>query len=100
MTRINLSPSCATQGRGAGRFQVCICNASAQLRRDYVRLRRDYVRKNQAEHVSERIDADTLRRRKLVRRSHFLTIIAAWVITVPVTAALAAGLYGLSLIMR
>jgi PiT family inorganic phosphate transporter len=64
------------------------------------RRRRDYVRKNQAEHVSERIDADTLRRRKLVRRSHFLTIIAAWVITVPVTAALAAGLYALSLTMR
>jgi PiT family inorganic phosphate transporter len=64
------------------------------------RRRRDYVRKNQAENVSERIDAETLRRRKLVRRSHFLTIVAAWVITVPVTAALAAGLYTLSLTMR
>jgi len=31
------------------------------------------------------------RRRKLVRRSHFLTIIAAWVITVP-AAALLSGL--------
>jgi len=93
MTRINLSPSCATQGSGAGRFQVSICSATALLRRDY-------VRKNQAEHVSERIDAETLRRRKLVRRSHFLTIIAAWVITVPVTAALAAGLYALSLTLR
>ncbi len=29
-------------------------------------------------------------RRKLVRRSHFLTIIAAWVITVPATALLSA----------
>ncbi|MDU9005171.1 inorganic phosphate transporter [Sedimentitalea todarodis] len=30
------------------------------------------------------------RRRKLVRRSHFMTIIAAWVITVPAAAALSA----------
>lgn len=32
-------------------------------------------------------------RRKLVRRSHFLTIIAAWVITVPAAALLSAGLF-------
>ncbi len=32
-------------------------------------------------------------RRKLVRRSHFLTIIAAWVITVPASATLSAGLF-------
>jgi PiT family inorganic phosphate transporter len=33
------------------------------------------------------------RRRKLVRRSHFLTIVAAWVITVPATAVLSAGIF-------
>ncbi len=33
------------------------------------------------------------RRRKLVRRSHFLTIIAAWVITVPAAALLSAGIF-------
>ena len=33
------------------------------------------------------------RRRKLVRRSHFLTIIAAWVITVPAAAMLSAGIF-------
>ena len=33
---------------------------------------------------------EVLQHRKLVRRSHFLTIIAAWVITVPATAVLAA----------
>ncbi|AJD40222.1 inorganic phosphate transporter [Rhizobium sp. SEMIA 4085] len=33
------------------------------------------------------------RRRYLVRRSHFMTIVAAWIITVPVSAALAALLY-------
>lgn len=32
-------------------------------------------------------------RRRLVRRSHFLTIVAAWVVTVPATAALAAALF-------
>jgi PiT family inorganic phosphate transporter len=31
--------------------------------------------------------------RKLVRRSHFMTIIAAWLVTVPATAALAGALY-------
>jgi PiT family inorganic phosphate transporter len=34
-----------------------------------------------------------VRRRRLVRRSHFMTIIAAWVITVPASAVLAAVLY-------
>ncbi|MBB4234793.1 inorganic phosphate transporter [Rhizobium esperanzae] len=33
------------------------------------------------------------RRRYLVRRSHFMTIVAAWIITVPVSAALAAMIY-------
>ena len=33
------------------------------------------------------------RRRKLVRRSHFLTIIAAWVITVPAAALLSATIF-------
>jgi len=38
---------------------------------------------------------DEMRRRFLVRRSHLMTIIAAWMITVPVSAALSAVLYGL-----
>lgn len=33
------------------------------------------------------------RRRKLVRRSHFLTIVAAWVVTVPAAAALSAAIF-------
>jgi PiT family inorganic phosphate transporter len=33
------------------------------------------------------------RRRKLVRRSHFMTIIAAWVITVPAAATLSGGIF-------
>ena len=36
---------------------------------------------------------DEIRRRKLVRRSHFLTIIAAWVITVPAAAVLSAIIF-------
>ena len=40
---------------------------------------------------AKRIAAEERRRRKLVRRSHFMTIIAAWVITVP-AAALLSGL--------
>lgn len=33
------------------------------------------------------------RRRKLVRRSHFMTIVAAWIITVPVAAVLSAVIF-------
>jgi PiT family inorganic phosphate transporter len=36
---------------------------------------------------------EEIRRRYLVRRSHFMTIVAAWIITVPASAALAAFLY-------
>jgi PiT family inorganic phosphate transporter len=36
---------------------------------------------------------EEVRRRYLVRRSHFMTIVAAWVITVPASAGLAAALY-------
>jgi PiT family inorganic phosphate transporter len=33
------------------------------------------------------------RRRKLVRRSHFMTIIAAWIVTVPAAAILSALIF-------
>ncbi|NTJ41427.1 inorganic phosphate transporter [Agrobacterium larrymoorei] len=38
-------------------------------------------------------NSSEVRRRYLVRRSHFMTIIAAWAITVPSSAALAATIY-------
>ncbi len=38
-------------------------------------------------------NSEEVRRRFLVRRSHFMTIVAAWVITVPASAGLAAALY-------
>ncbi len=48
--------------------------------------------------VEPRVAFEELRHRKLVRRSHFLTIIVAWVITVPAAALLAAAIfYGLTL---
>lgn len=39
-------------------------------------------------------NSSEVRRRYLVRRSHFMTIVAAWIITVPTSAALAAACYG------
>ncbi len=42
-----------------------------------------------------RLPAEELRRRKLVRRSHFMTIAAAWVITVPAAALLSGGIFRL-----
>lgn len=41
----------------------------------------------------KRIAPEERRRRKLVRRSHFMTIVAAWVITVPAAALLSAVIY-------
>ena len=40
-----------------------------------------------------RIAPEERRRRKLVRRSHFMTIIAAWVITVPAAALISGGIF-------
>ncbi|MGG7565972.1 inorganic phosphate transporter [Rhodovulum sp. DZ06] len=42
---------------------------------------------------AKRLAEGERRRRKLVRRSHFMTIVAAWVITVPATALLSGVLY-------
>ena len=44
--------------------------------------------------LPEKINESSLnRRKKLVRRSHFMTIIAAWIVTVPCAALLAAGVF-------
>lgn len=64
--------------------------------------RKEYVRKRPMENVEEKqsvTPVDELRRRKLVRRAHFTTIIAAWLITVPAAALLSAVVfYGLTFI--
>ena len=38
-------------------------------------------------------NSTTIRRRKLVRRVHLVTIVAAWVVTVPLTALMAAAIF-------
>ncbi|MEP3279626.1 MAG: inorganic phosphate transporter, partial [Stappiaceae bacterium] len=44
--------------------------------------------------------AEEIKRRKLVRRSHFMTIVAAWVITVPASALLSGLIFlGLSMVL-
>jgi PiT family inorganic phosphate transporter len=60
------------------------------------RRRRHYIRTHTGHHQYGRArgrDPDEVRRRKLVRRSHFIGIIAAWVITVPSAAGLAALIF-------
>jgi PiT family inorganic phosphate transporter len=42
---------------------------------------------------AEASDAPDLRRRRLVRRAHVLTIVMAWVVTVPASAALAMAMH-------
>lgn len=42
---------------------------------------------------ANRIAPEERRRRKLVRRSHFMTIIAAWIITVPAAALMSAAIF-------
>lgn len=52
-------------------------------------------RQNRATKAVKPVTAEESRRRKLVRRSHFMTIVAAWVITVPAAAALSAVIFSL-----
>lgn len=61
------------------------------------RRRRAYIRTKDGEKIDIKVhktpDPDELLRRKLVRRSHFMVIIAAWIITVPASAGLAAVIF-------
>lgn len=60
------------------------------------RRRRRYLRTHKRSQPHRRApakDPDKLHRRKLVRRSHFVGILAAWAITVPSAAALAAVIF-------
>lgn len=51
------------------------------------------ARRAQAARIPSAMPVEENSRRKLVRRSHFMTIIAAWLITVPATAALSAACF-------
>ena len=55
--------------------------------------RRRMIRPHHAGKPEVRLGPEEIRHRKLVRRSHFLTIIAAWVITVPAAAGLSAAVF-------
>lgn len=60
------------------------------------RRRRHYMMKKTPRHARRKHpnwNQEELRRRKLVRRSHFIGIVAAWVITVPASAILAAAMF-------
>lgn len=62
------------------------------------RRRRNLVRRDRQPDAP--LSREERQRRRLVRRAHFLTIIAAWVITVPAAACLSAALFwGLELVM-
>lgn len=70
--------------------------AKSKRRQDYVRKRRN---DETTEPLTEYQPPEEINRRKLVRRAHFTTIIAAWVITVPAAAGLSAALfYALTLV--
>jgi len=58
--------------------------------------RREYIRRTAGRRKPEDLPkmSKTVRRhRRLVRRHHFMTIIAAWLITVPVAGTLSGGIY-------
>lgn len=60
------------------------------------RRRADYVTRHHIDKPDEAAKAknrDDQRRRLLVRRSHFLTVIAAWIVTVPAAAVLSGILF-------
>jgi PiT family inorganic phosphate transporter len=72
---------------GVGFFREYYTTHSRR-RRHYVRTHRRHEPRRTA-----KADQEELQRRKLVRRSHFLGIVAAWAITVPSAAALAALIF-------
>ncbi len=79
---------------GVGFFREFYTSRSNR-RREYVRQRKGRV----YQFSSNGSANGEWRKRRLVRRSHFLTIVAAWLISVPVTAMISAAIYwGLILI--
>lgn len=52
-----------------------------------------YIKRQAGDRTPRRHNPDEMRRRRLVRRSHVLTILAAWLITLPVSATISAFAY-------
>ena len=70
--------------------------STARSRRRFTYMRKKAEAAGIPWHEPEAADErnpDEVHRRRLVRRSHFMTIIGAWAITVPVAALLAAAVY-------
>jgi inorganic phosphate transporter, PiT family len=63
--------------------------AHSKRRRAYVKARA----RTSFDTIDGQADPAELVRRKLVRRSHFTVIIAAWIITVPASAILSAVIF-------
>ncbi len=63
--------------------------ANSKRRREYVR--RTAGRRSLQEVVE--VSPDVRRHRRLVRRHHFMTIVAAWLITVPIAGVLSGGIF-------
>ena len=80
---------------GVGFFREYYTKHSKR-RRLYVKSHKSW----ESETSAQPFELETGGGRKLVRRSHFMTIIAAWLITVPVAAVLAAALYGVMFLFR
>jgi PiT family inorganic phosphate transporter len=79
--------------------------ARSKRRRDMVRKQRSGNGDNNGNGNSNgnsdeaAVAPEELRHRKLVRRAHFMTIVAAWLVTVPATALLSAAIFwGLNLV--
>jgi PiT family inorganic phosphate transporter len=66
---------------------------NSKRRRAYVSARPKIKEIDPLENDDTEVAVATPARRKLVRRSHFLIILAAWVITVPAAALLSAGVF-------
>jgi PiT family inorganic phosphate transporter len=73
---------------GVGFFREYYTTHSRRRRR-YIQTHKRHVPVKPA----PRPDQEELRRRKLVRRSHLISIAAAWAITVPAAAGLAAAIF-------
>ncbi|QRM54441.1 inorganic phosphate transporter [Sinorhizobium sp. BG8] len=73
---------------GVGLFREWYTRNSKR-RIEYIRARGGKI----ADDVPQFSNPDESRRRYLVRRSHFMTIIAAWIVTLPVSAALSAVIF-------
>jgi PiT family inorganic phosphate transporter len=73
---------------GVGFFREYYTTHSRR-RRHYIRTHKRY----KPPRASVSATQDELRRRKLVRRSHFMSIVAAWAITVPSAAGLSALIF-------